>query len=383
PTEAAAVARGAEHAAGESSEAGKTASQSNDHASCGEAEFFGRLVESIAATGFKFDQSDLLAFHLGLKASKLSVLAGRSGVGKSSLPRLYARALGADDGMLTVPVRPDWLDDRDVVGAYDPLSKRFVPAATGLVDYLIHANAAANDPGAPMRLLVLDEMNLARVEYYFATFLSAMEQPREQRGLRLFSPGLLAEDDPYRAHSWLPIPDSLRIVGTVNIDETTHFFSPKVLDRACVQTFGRPDLRRVAAVIDEAASQRAEPVTWARWSSWIGEGTDVPPWVQTQLAELNELLIPLRSGLGYRTMHRCLSYVAGARGLGDFCTIQHALDLAIVEFILPRLRIDQPDFLDGLDELLAALQETEYPRSHQLVARMKTLGGVGDFWQLD
>ncbi|QDV09186.1 hypothetical protein Poly30_47430 [Planctomycetes bacterium Poly30] len=348
----------------------------------GEADFFGQLVESIAATGYKFEQSDLLAFHLGLKASQLSVLAGRSGVGKSSLPRLYARALGAQESMLTVPVRPDWLDDRDVIGAYDPLSRRFLPAATGLVDYLAAAAAEMNDPEAPIRLLVLDEMNLARVEYYFATFLSAMEQPSDARGIRLFSPGLLEDSDPYKGMSWLPIPDSLRIVGTVNIDETTHFFSPKVLDRACVQSFGRPDLRRLPAVIDESAGQAGSPVSWRTWSSWIGSGADVPPWVQEQLAQLNELLIPLRSDLGYRTVHRCLKFVAGARGLQDFCTIQQALDLAIVQFVLPRLRTDQPDFLDSADELLSSLQETEYPRSHGLIARMKTLGGIGDFWQL-
>ncbi len=225
-------------------------------------------------------------------------------------------------------------------------------------------------------------MNLARVEYYFATFLSAMEQPLESRGLRLFSPGVLDDKDPYKDLSWLPIPDSLRIVGTVNIDESTHFFSPKVLDRACVQTFGRPDLRRLPAEIDESAGQASQAVSWRTWESWIGHGSDVPPWVQEQLAQLNELLIPLRSDLGYRTVHRCLKYVAGARGLGDFCTMQQALDLAIVQFVLPRMRTDQPDFLDSVDELLSSLQEAEYPKSHALVARMKTLGGIGDFWQL-
>ena len=347
-----------------------------------ESDFFETLVESVAATGYRFEQTDLLAFHLGMKASQLSVLAGRSGVGKSSLPRLYARALGAQDSMLTVPVRPDWLDDRDVVGAYDSLSQRFVPAATGLVDFLAQASAEAEDPDAPLRMLVLDEMNLARVEYYFATFLSAMEQPEEGRGIRLFSPGLLSESDPYQGMSWLAIPASLRIVGTVNIDETTHFFSPKVLDRACVQMFERPDLRRMPAVIDESAGGTGTPVSWHTWSSWTGLGSEVEDWVQERLADLNELLIPLRSDLGYRTMHRCLQFVAGARGLGDFCTTQAALDLAIVQFILPRLRTDQPDFLDRVDEILMFLQVTEYPKSHALIARMKTQGGIGDFWQL-
>jgi energy-coupling factor transporter ATP-binding protein EcfA2 len=348
----------------------------------GEAEFFEYLDESIAATGYRFEQSDLLAFHLGMKASQLSVLAGRSGVGKSSLPRLYARALGAQDTMLTVPVRPDWLDDRDVVGAYDSLSRRFVPAATGLVDFLAQAGAEEDDPEAPVRMLVLDEMNLARVEYYFATFLSAMEQPPATRGIRLFSEGLLDDNDPYQGLSWLPIPSSLRIVGTVNIDETTHFFSPKVLDRACVQMFERPDLRRMQTVIDETAGGTRAPVSWRTWSSWIGRGNGVDTWVQQRLADLNDLLVPLRSDLGYRTMHRCLHYVAGANGLGDFCTTQQALDLAIVQFVLPRLRTDQPDFLERVDEILSFLAETEYPKSHALIARMKTLGGVGDFWQL-
>ena len=348
----------------------------------GESDFFERLVESVAATGYKFEQADLLAFHLGMKASQLSVLAGRSGVGKSSLPRLYARALGAQDSMLTVPVRPDWLDDRDVVGAYDSLSKRFIPAATGLVDFLAQAGAEVEDPDAPLRMLVLDEMNLARVEYYFATFLSAMEQPPQTRGIRLFSPGLLDKQDPYQGMSWLPIPDSLRIVGTVNIDETTHFFSPKVLDRACVQVFGRPDLRRMPAIIDETAGGASTPISWRTWWSWTGGGPELEDWVQERLADLDDLLRPLRSGLGYRTMHRCLEFVAGASGLGDFCTTQQALDLAIVQFVLPRLRTDQTDFLERVDEILLFLQASEYPKSHALIVRMKDQGGIGDFWQL-
>lgn len=353
-----------------------------DHDGLSEPEFFAHLIEAIAGTGYKFEQRDLLGFHLGLKASPLCILAGRSGVGKSSLPRLYAAALGSEASLLPIAVRPDWLDDQDVVGAFDSLSKRYRPAATGLVDFLI---AAAEDEAAGRggpAIALLDEMNLARVEYYFASFLSALEQPAPRRGLRLFAERAVEEGDPYAAHGWLPLPDRLRIVGTVNVDETTHLFSPKVLDRASVQTFAAPDLRRVASVTNETIQPPRVPVTWERWSSWIGRGGDTEPWVQEQLAELNDLLVPLASGFGYRTLHRVLGFVAGARELQDYCTPQQALDLAIVQFVLPRLRTDLPGFMDVVDSLLGSLAQGEFPETHGLLERMRDLGGAGDFWQL-
>lgn len=345
-----------------------------------EADFTRRLIEGTAAAGYRFSDTDLIAFHMALKASPMVVLAGRSGVGKSTLPRLYARALGAPEDLLLVSVRPDWMDDRDVMGAFDPLSQRYLPAPTGLVEFL--RDSARGEARDRTRIVLLDEMNLARVEYYFASFLSALEQPTRSRGIRLFSPEVTASDDPFADCAWLPIPDNVRFVGTVNVDETTHFFSPKVLDRVAVQSFAAPDLRNATQSIDEDAFELSAPLPHAVWRSWIGARESVEPWVAEQLVQVDELLCRIRSGLGHRTLHRCLDFVAGSEGLGAALPRRRALDLAIQQFVLPRLRADQPDFGEVAAALLELLPESDYPRTHEVLTRLADEGGAVDYWDI-
>jgi hypothetical protein len=143
---------------------------------------------------------------------------------------------------VTIAVRSDWTDPRGLIGYFNPITRSYVQ--TDLIELLLRA---AEDPESPY-LLVLDEMNLARVEFYFSDFLSALESGED---LRLMAPGLEEESAAAAAESGepevpgsLPIPPNVSFVGTVNVDETTHSFSPKVLDRANVIEFGEVDVER-------------------------------------------------------------------------------------------------------------------------------------------
>lgn len=353
-----------------------------DPAVWSEAGFLQHLIQGVQAAGYHFEEADLVAFHMALKASPMVVLAGRSGVGKSSLPRLYARSMGASDDLLHVAVRPDWMDDRDVVGAYDPLSQRFLPAATELVDFLRESSRLEAAGDGRLRIVVLDEMNLARVEYYFASFLSALEQPSESRYIRVFSPSVAQEDDPYLDCARLRIPDNVRFVGTVNIDETTHFLSPKVLDRVCLQTFAPPRLRESTQELDESRVDPVTPVAWSEWKAWKGDRGVVEGFVTRTLHELHSKLELIRSGLGHRTQHRCLDFVAGATGPNRPMQAMAALDLALLQLVLPRIRADHQDFPDVAPQLIELLPEENYPRSNRLLKELRDGGGTLDFWQL-
>src|SRR5690606_32113398 len=208
-----------------------------------EERFLDHFRAVVDHNGFVFDADDLANFHVLVKTGLWTVLAGASGLGKSSLPRLYADALGSSDEFLMVPVRPDWLDDRDVIGAFNALSGRYEPAPCGLVDRLIVAHEDEKVGRGGIYIICVDEMNLARVEHYFAQFLSVLEQPEDARYLQLFSRGVLDPGDPYARYRDLKLGQNIRLVGTVNVDETTHFFSPKVIDRVSIAHFERPDLR--------------------------------------------------------------------------------------------------------------------------------------------
>ena len=193
----------------------------------------GEFADAAEAAGVKSSELDrehaLLTdvFFAALAAKPLVILTGLSGSGKS----LLAKALGewfGEGRFLMLPVRPDWTGPESLFGFEDVLRG----AGNGsrcwhVPEALEFLTKAANDPDSP-HLLVLDEMNLAHVERYFADVLSGMESrspclPSVRRG----------------EHGWtlndsarIPFPRNVFVVGTVNIDETTYMFSPKVLDRA-------------------------------------------------------------------------------------------------------------------------------------------------------
>src|SRR5262249_37302452 len=151
------------------------------------------------------------------------VLSGVSGTGKTWLAQAYAKAVGA--AYCVVPVAPNWTTNEDLLGYKSPLGGGYqdTPFSAFLRDASTEWAASTRESRAARPYhAILDEMNLARVEYYFAAFLSAMEL-RARDGE---TPIQLAADDS------VVLGPNLRFVGTVNIDETTHLFSDKVFDRA-------------------------------------------------------------------------------------------------------------------------------------------------------
>jgi AAA domain (dynein-related subfamily) len=183
------------------------------------------ITSLIGEAGLRLDDQTIRRYHLSLKTRGFVVLSGLSGSGKTWLAQLYAEAVGAR--CLPVPVAPNWTSNEDLLGYYDPLAK--VYRHTPFSRFLEHAAAAWEEARAagvdaqPFHLL-LDEMNLARVEYYFAKFLSAME-------LRARAPDRTVSLE-LDAETVTELTPNLRFVGTVNIDETTHGFADKIYDRA-------------------------------------------------------------------------------------------------------------------------------------------------------
>lgn len=345
-----------------------------------EEKFIQQLQHVVERRGFAFELEDLVNFHVCVKTGFWTVLAGASGLGKSSLSRLYAEALGAADEHLLVPVRPDWLDDRDVIGAFNALSGRYEPAPSGLVDRLIAAHLDSESQRGGIYIICLDEMNLARVEHYFAAFLSLLEQPAERRALSLFAPGLERPGDPYGVHRALRVGENVRFVGTVNIDETTHFFSPKVLDRAAIVPLDRPSLElRLAASARSSTLAGIVPVHFEEYRSWIAEPQGAPPSALELLVKVDEALRPSRWGVGFRVRNRILAYVASAsRLVGE----DRALDLAIRGNIAPRLRPNVPGAEKVLSGLRDLLPPGRFPRTAYVLEAMSGAEGEHDFFRL-
>lgn len=288
------------------------------------------IVERIHARGFAIADALIRAYHVALQTKPLVILPGISGTGKTRLTRLYADAVLADalapgrtnDHYLLVAVQPDWHNARDLLGYYNALTNKFHP--TPFMRFLQHAAA---DPATPY-FVCLDELNLARPEYYLAPILSALET--EDHLLDLGVPAASVESvtgellpNPFR------LPLNVRLTGTVNVDESTHPLSDKLLDRANVIELTDVDL---------AAFRQAyrEPVDELAWQT---------------IVQVHAIVARAGQPFGYRTLAEMLRYIEQARGV---LAPAQALDQQIKQKILPKLRGDDTP---RLRRALAALLE--------------------------
>ncbi|HVF23676.1 MAG TPA: DUF3578 domain-containing protein, partial [Pyrinomonadaceae bacterium] len=183
------------------------------------------VISYIADRGFIYEPWQIAQYITAVRTKPFVILAGITGTGKSKLPALIAEATGGESKL--VPVRPDWTDSADVLG-YTDLEGNFRP---GPVLEIAH-NAAANSD--QFCTCIIDEMNLARVEQYFAEVLSRIEDRHLQRNGGYRTGPLIGPVPKEADGEWgeVVIPENLAIVGTVNMDDSTHGFSRKVLDRA-------------------------------------------------------------------------------------------------------------------------------------------------------
>lgn len=203
--------------------------------------------------GLIYSINTIHRFYNMLKTGEMIILCGPPGTGKTSLVNYFGKAIGAETRI--IPVQTSWNDNQDILGFYNPIEKFYF--STPFLDSLVEAKRNPEK----LYLICLDEMNLARVEYYFSEFLSAMEM--EKPMINLYSKFIYedlrkkAEDilnkysslediddkekavlDSYNRISMYPaefyIPENVRFIGTLNADESTVELSPKVIDRSFI-----------------------------------------------------------------------------------------------------------------------------------------------------
>lgn len=170
----------------------------------------------------------LRSFIAGMASSRLIILEGLSGTGKSLLPRMFARFTGSD--VFFSPVQATWRDKTDVLGFYSEFTKTFK-----ITDFLRDLYSASYTEKTTM--MVLDEMNLSRIEYYFADFLSILEYPQEEWNIKVYEPEMGQKLPEHLANGYVKIPANTWFVGTANTDDSTFTITDKVYDRAITIDF--------------------------------------------------------------------------------------------------------------------------------------------------
>jgi dsDNA-binding SOS-regulon protein len=301
-----------------------------------------QLIHGIEASGFVFEPWQLAAYVTALRTKPFVILAGVTGTGKSRLPSLVAQLTGGQCELM--PVRPDWTDSADVLGYVD-LQGVFRPGR--LLEVARNANSQLDQQWT----FIVDEMNLARVEQYFAEVLSRIEDRHACATGGFASRPLLGVRLRSEDHTWseVGLPPNLAIVGTVNMDETTHGFSRKVLDRAFTIELSDTDLSRWnTATVKPATSKwpatawQPRAITLAGLTGLSKEDTDNVQRVIDTLTNLNGFLQQAQLQVGYRTRDEVALFVLHASEvLGGFLTREGStvdpLDLAIHMKVLPRL----------------------------------------------
>lgn len=185
-----------------------------------------------------YSAEDIATFVAGLGASRLTILQGMSGTGKTSLPKIFAEALMGNCEI--VEVESSWRDKNELLGYYNEFSKCYTPKKFTQCLYKAKLNPDI------LTFIVLDEMNLSRIEYYFSDFLSLMENEEDKREIKLLNIKLSrlenGQNINYRAltdgHT-LKIPTNVWFIGTANRDESTFAISDKVYDRAQTMNFNK------------------------------------------------------------------------------------------------------------------------------------------------
>jgi energy-coupling factor transporter ATP-binding protein EcfA2 len=322
------------------------------------------LVEHVVAyctQQLHFDQDDVRRLYVAAKTKPFVILAGLTGSGKSTIARLFAAALGADAAngrFRRIAVRPDWIDQSEVLGSINPLSNRFEPG------WLAETARQCERNLDQIHVVLLDEMNLAPVEQYLAEYLSALEESRsgaERTTIPLYSQGA----EPKNRDEWpasLPFPPNLVLIGTVNVDETTRVMSERVLDRANV-------LQLSVAVSDAHHRPRARSVRpwYVPFREWDGVCAREPDaHYHGFLVEVGEILHSAGIGVGQRAHTELERFVANAKGVLE---PQISLDLGVLQRIVPKIRGFKRDLDAGLTKLEELLGENGCARSKAVLAR--------------
>ena len=293
-----------------------------------------RIARGVEGRTLYYAERDVRAFLGGLAMTRLMLLQGISGTGKTSLPLAFRTAVGAE--IEIVEVQAGWRDRQDLVGYYNAFHRHYY--ATNFLQALYRAGTPACQDR--LFLMVLDEINLSRPEQFFADFLSALEQPMDKRRLTLVNDPVTNAPKLMVDGRHLPIPPNVWFIGTANHDESTTEFADKTYDRAHVMELPRKteaanftvdfkgprnpiSYKDLEGAFDTAAKNQAPAVEKA--TQWLRKAS---------FAE--DLQQRFRVGWGNRLEHQLARYLPVVVESGG--TVGEAMDHLLVTKVLRKLK---------------------------------------------
>ena len=282
-----------------------------------------------------YDITDIRRFIAGLAVSHIMILQGMSGTGKTSLAYAFGEFL--DNTSTVIPVQPMWKERTDLIGYYNEFTKRF--NETDLLKKMYEANYSKD-----IYVTVLDEMNIARVEYYFAEFLSLLELPdADKRNLSVVSDEW--ESDPKQLNNGhIQLPKNMWFIGTANNDDSTFAISDKVYDRAMIM-----DLDKKAEPFSaprekclHITAERFEELALAAEKEYTLTGRN-----RARLEKLDKYMIEnFHITFGNRIMKQINTYIPVYVGCGG--EELEALDDILAKKVMRKLSMQNPVYIRNM-----------------------------------
>ena len=321
-------------------------------------------IFAAAKLGLYYDISVIREFIAGLAVSHILILQGISGTGKTSLAYAFGEFLG--NPSVIIPVQPMWKERTDLLGYYNEFTKKF--NETLLLDKMYEANRSNQ-----IYIAVLDELNIARVEYYFAEFLSLLEIPNpEARYLEVVSDKW--QDDPKGLKDGrIRLPDNMWFVGTANNDDSTFAISDKVYDRAMVLNLDRK------SEPFQASGAHTVPVTARQFTGLVADAVAARSVSADTLEKLKQfdgyLIEHFQITFGNRIMRQIRSYLPIYMACGG--EELDALDDIMTKKVLRKLetqntayiRSESEELCNFLDELFGDGRMTRCKEYVRRIAR--------------
>lgn len=336
------------------------------------------IYNYISSQGYTYEKSLIKNLYISLKTKSFVILSGISGTGKSKIVELFAKSLGAtaeNKRFKLVPVKPDWSDSTDLLG-FRNIEGKFTPGIITKVCY-----EAMMNPELPY-FICLDEMNLARVEYYFSDILSLMETRRLNEDNEIITNNLLSEEQIGRdsvstsTFGDVYIPQNLYVIGTVNMDETTFPFSKKVLDRANTIEFNKIDLS-YSFEDDDSSFDNLDNNNKIKIyhndllkSEFLKikdckEFKDTAQKAIKELIKINSILEKYNYHFGYRVRDEITFYMIYAVK-DNLMSFDEAFDLCVVQKILPKINGSSTEVLDMLLDIFELFNDYKFSNREYL-----------------
>ncbi|MBU4288810.1 MAG: AAA family ATPase [Proteobacteria bacterium] len=327
------------------------------------------LYDFIETQGFYFSKEILTRYFLSLRTKPFVILTGISGTGKTKIAQLFADYILQDYSnkekhKAFIPVKPDWMDNKGLFGFYNILDQKY--SSTKFLQIILDALENPEEP----YFIILDEMNLSKVEMYFSDLLSIMEtrtqDNEEGEAIPLHSLSQVQSLEGTEIPSEILIPRNVFIAGTVNVDETTYMFSPKVLDRANVIEFNEVDLKAYEGfsprkedrfylknqdIKDKLIDPQEQPFCsrndYLKVREILGDAND-------PMDKLLKILQKYTLHFGYRVINEMSRFIwLSKEYLGERFDFNEAFDIQILQKILPKFHGTQAKLEQPLRDILA------------------------------